>query len=1857
MRKPLLFLVALVCYAVTNAQPHFDLAKSKAIELVQANQDAIGLTFDKIRNTTVSSSYDDASTGMTHAYLQQTYLGLPVYNKMMVLAFKEGKVVSNAGKFIDNMEQATYNASANPSINAERAVKLAFAVRNVATPVLGAATISDNGRKYDFGKLSGTTENVIAELIWVPVEDGKQTTVHLAWQVQVAPWGTDEIWQIQMDAVNGKLIDKYNTVVNDDFSRNPQANQGVFYSPFERPEQKARNFFPNLANTTGKNAEPNTVVSATYLIIPWPYEAPSFINATTRTDPWTAAPGNASTLGWHSTGTNDYIISRGNNVYATEDTLATNTNSGTPATSSTSPNPLTFTIAPNYNVEPSQNGPMQQFCITNLFYWCNIYHDILYQYSFDEPAGNFQTNNLGRGGLGNDQVTALAQSGAAGHIGNNANFATNPDGGLGRMRMYLFNAVSTTTLHVNAPPVLVGNYAAVESGFSTANKLANVGPVTGQVVYYNDDASGTTHDACGGAPANNIAGKIALINRNVCTFVVKVLNAQAAGAIAVIMVNNVAGDPIVMGGTDNTITIPAVMISQSDGALFAAQLGNNLNVTLSGTLPEPRDGDLDAGIITHEHTHGLSNRLTGGPSTTSCLNNAEEAGEGWSDYYALMLTTNWATATTADGPIGRGVGTYVLGQNPTGVGIRNYVYTTNITLNPLTYAHMGTTGAPWLFSNGSEVHNLGEIWCEALWETTWGIILQENSINTNIYNFSLSTTGGNSIAIRLVTEGLKLQPCSPGFIDGRNAILTADKNLYGGRHQCAIWTAFAKRGMGYSALQGSSNSTTDQTAAFDMPPAPVITGQPTDVSILGGQNATFTVVNNAALNGAIIIYQWQESTNGGVSYNDISNGGVYSGATTATLTLTNVPGSMNGYKYRCVLKEGCNSTTSSVATLTVSVPAGFTFNSPAPVVSNCPAAATMSTTLTATYFGGHSANITLTATVAPNVTTVTLTPSTLTTSTTSTTVTLNNTNTLTPGTYTVTVTGTSPGATTQTRDILFTINPGTGPAITAQPANQTICAGSNALFSITSASATTFQWQVSIDGGTTWTPVSNGGVYTNATTATLNLTNVPATMNGYLYRCIASTICGSTTSSSALLTVNSAPTITTQPQNVSGCTAGNATFSVTATGSSLTYQWQLSTDGGATFNNIGGATSSSYTQTGLTLAMNGYQYHVIITGICPVSPITSNNATLSVVTALSITGQPADVTVCEGSPATFTVTASGAGSYQWQLSTDGGTTWNNIPGATGSSYNIPATTAAMSGNRYRVQITGPCGNGTSNAAILTVNTLPTITSQPSSATLCAGSNNTFSVTATGTGITYQWQLSLSGCAGPWNNIAGATSSSYTLTNINAGQNNTGYRCVVTGTCAPPATSNCALLTVVTAVNITQQPADQTVCAGATATFTVAGSGAGIIYQWQLSTDGGTTWNNIAGATSASYTTPATTVAMSGYRYRCQLSNASCTTPGVSNAAILTVNSLPAISAQPQNASVCVGGNNTFSVTASGTGITYQWQLSTDGGTTWNNIAGATSSTYTVSGATAAMNGYRYRVIITGTCNPAVTSSGAILTVNTPVGITTQPVASTNVCATGTVSLSVVATGTTPAYQWQESTDGGTTWTNISNGGVYGGATTATLTLTGITANMNGNRYRVVVSGTAPCGSVTSTVSILNVTPQPVISASPLTTITTPGQTTTLTVNISPAPGITFTWQYSLDGGTTWTTVVGATGNSYVVTANTVGTYRVIVTTSAGSCTSQPVTITGNIPGILFIFPSPNNGQFNVAYYNSGGATVQRTIVIFDSKGSMVYKKQFTISGAYSLMAIDMRQHATGIYIVDVFDSNGKQLAEGKVHLR
>ena len=211
----------------------------------------------------------------------------------------------------------------------------------------------------------------------------------------------------------------------------------------------------------------------------------------------------------------------------------------------------------------------------------------------------------------------------------------------------------------------------------------------------------------------------------------------------------------------------------------------------TGGVPD-RDSDLDAGVIAHEYGHGISNRLTGGPATVSCLPNRQRGADGRGLERLVRAEAHHASVRSARRPP-RGVGTYVIFQPADGNGIRPTPYTTDMNVNPSTYASVADV------VNISQPHGIGYVWNTMLWEMYWNLV---DRYGYNATSTTSWTTGGNNLALQLVMDGMKFQPCQPGFVDGRNAILAADIALTGGANQCEIWRGVRKARHGFQRQPG-----------------------------------------------------------------------------------------------------------------------------------------------------------------------------------------------------------------------------------------------------------------------------------------------------------------------------------------------------------------------------------------------------------------------------------------------------------------------------------------------------------------------------------------------------------------------------------------------------------------------------------------------------------------------------------------------------------------------------------------------------------------------------------------------------------------------------------------------------------------------------------------------------------------------------------------------------------------------------------------------------------------------------------------------------------------------------------------------
>lgn len=605
-------------------------ATSIAQGFAQAHADMLGLSAADLVDMETTDVVHTRLTGVTNVYYRQRHLGLPVYNAQLHLNVdKDGRILNVNNAFVPNV--AKLAKSVSPSIGAEHAVLSAAANLSVELDVAPSvvSTLASGVERKTLVEAAGLSkEKVEAQLVWMPI-NAKQLA--LSWRFQIETLDGNHYFDYVVDADSGKVWSRIDWVASDSYR--------VYPEPVESPNHTS--------------------------------PVPPADGRVVRTNPANAT---ASPLGWHNNGTTSYTTHRGNNVHAYDDRDA---NGAPPASEPTcaAGNVCDFPI--DLTLAPSGYTPA---AVTNLFYWNNLIHDVTYGYGFDEVGGNFQVNNFGNGGAGNDDVRAEAQDGGG---TNNANFLTPADGSRPRMQMYEWTQTSPR-----------------------------------------------------------------------------------------------------------------------------------------------RDGDLDSGIIMHEYGHGVSNRLVGGPTNVSCLGNAQQAGEGWSDWLGL-----WFTARPTDaGPTGRGIGTYALGQPTTGPGIRTQRYSTDPAINTWTYASISGMAIP---------HGVGSVWAQALWEVYWALV-NKYGYDGNLHN--AAGTAGNQRAMLYMIQGLKNTACSPTFVNNRDGIIAAATAAHGGEDVCLLWETFASFGLGTNAVSGGSGSTSP-TNGFQVPaacqcsPQPVANAGP-DQAMCPGQSVT-----------------------------------------------------------------------------------------------------------------------------------------------------------------------------------------------------------------------------------------------------------------------------------------------------------------------------------------------------------------------------------------------------------------------------------------------------------------------------------------------------------------------------------------------------------------------------------------------------------------------------------------------------------------------------------------------------------------------------------------------------------------------------------------------------------------------------------------------------------------------------------------------------------------------------------------------------------------------------------------------------------------------------------------------------------
>lgn len=750
------------------------------------------------------------------------------------------------------------------------------------------------------------------------------------------------------------------------------------------------------------------------------------------------------------------------------------------------------------------------------------------------------------------------------------------------------------------------------------------------------------------------------------------------------------------------------------------------------------------------------------------------------------------------------------------------------------------------------------------------------------------------------------------------------------------------------------------------------------------------------------------------------------------------------------------------------------------------------------------------------------------------------------------------GAVLSSNATLTVIDP---PVIVTQPMSITNNATTTATFAVTVSGTEPFGYQWYKDGTN---QLADGGNISGSLTNILTLSNVLAADRGE-YSVVVTNPAGVVVSSNATLSVVD-PWIATQPVSATQPLGGTATFSVTALGTApLTYLWQQNGVG------IPGATNSSYT-IGVIRDSDAGPYNVIVTSVG--GSVTSSNATLAVTHPPMFVTQPQSQTVIQGQTASFNVTMNGTTpfTYQWQFGSA------NIPGATSHSLTLTDVTTAQAGS-YDVLVTNTDGFAISTQAVLTVIVPPSFATQPTSITNNAGTTATFSVTADGTALTYQWFKNGTNSLSDGTNVSGSATATLTLSNVLGGD--AGTYSVTISNPAGPLTSSNATLTVIDPV-ITNEPSSMSVILGQPASFSVGAVGTSPAYQWRM---GGTP---IADATNNSYSIASAADADAGsYDVIVTTIYGSVTS---SPPAVLTVFDPAVVVHDPVSITRNAGTTATFTVLAGGTApLSYQWLKNSSPLTDGGRIAGSLTSTLTISAVNDSdVAGYSVVVM-----NPygTNTSASATLTVIDPPVITNEPVSITNNAGT-TATFTVGVSGTEPlSYQWYKN---GTN--QLADGGNILGATSNILTLSNVFGIDRGD-YSVVVTNLA--GTATSSDATLTVI-DPVITLQPTNITAIDGSTISFSVTAVGTQPLDYQWRqddvdladgFGISGSGTATLTITDVADSDQ------GSYSVVITNSEGVATSVEAVLKTIPPLIVF---QPTNAYVLVGQPFSFSVSVNGT---------------------------------------------------------
>jgi cytochrome c556 len=764
------------------------MAKSAALEYLgrQASQLNIGKS-----DLAAAQLLDlhDTGKGAVIARYQQRLQGVAVFGKQVNVMMDRGmKLVATSGNF------AAVDAASSKKLSAkgfhlqpEQALAIAFA--DFSGEPASALSLARKGSKGDyslysagpaFGEIRPSGE-LRTRKYWYPLEGKLVPAYYAEVEAHSVDFADRYAYGYLISADDGRVLFRKSLIEYEAFNYRVYADATGIFQPLDGP---LGNGYAPFVGTPG-NGSAARVPAATNLVNL--DHGPISTN-----DPWLPTGATETT---------------GNNVDAYLDLFGTALPDGTVTSgqgfdegttdlraSTSGANSFDYPYAPD--TDPT-TASQRQFAVVDLFYLNNWLHDWWYDSGFDEAAGNAQTSNYGRGGVEGDVLLAEAQDFSG---RNNANMSTPPDGGSPRMQQYLFDgtAGALTLSPTGGTPYSVGvNTAAFgPSTFDVTADLIASDPLNGCTPFNNAAA---------------VSGKIVLVNRGTCSFKTKTLNAQNAGAVGVILANNQPGVAPGLGddaSITDTITIGTLSVSVADGQTIRTDVGST---TVSAhLLREPAadvDSAVDAQIVAHEWFHYTSNRLVGDALGLSGQQ-GRGMGEGWSDFSGMLLTVRPEDRSVMGNENYQGAYPQsIYSTSDAYFGIRRAPYSTDFAFFPLTFQHIEDgvplpTTAPIAFgANGasnSEVHNVGEIWANVLWEVYASLL--------NVPGRSFLDAQSRMKAY--VIAGLKMTPNMPTMLEARDGLLAAIYASDADDFTLAA-KAFAKRGMGVGAVAPDRNDSTN----------------------------------------------------------------------------------------------------------------------------------------------------------------------------------------------------------------------------------------------------------------------------------------------------------------------------------------------------------------------------------------------------------------------------------------------------------------------------------------------------------------------------------------------------------------------------------------------------------------------------------------------------------------------------------------------------------------------------------------------------------------------------------------------------------------------------------------------------------------------------------------------------------------------------------------------------------------------------------------------------------------------------------------------------------------------------------------